>query len=242
MTPGPIYVGYLPLPPAHRRTVRVLVPVLVLALIAAAALTAATQRDPGPGVWHSLSAQDFTGTLIARPYPMLDTDDGVYLVVGVGKVGTHDRLREYDGAHVTLSGFLLERDGRKMIELRPEADAVTVLGEPRPAALASTTGDPIERRGEILDSKCYLGAMKPGDGKAHKACATLCIDGGIPPMLFARASDGTPEYYILAGPGMTSAAALVSSYAAEPVTVRGVPFTQGGVRILLIDEYSVRRR
>ena len=40
--------------------------------------------------------------------------------------------------------------------------------------------------GEVVDPKCWLGDMKPGDGKAHAACARLCMEGGIPPMLRVR--------------------------------------------------------
>ena len=34
--------------------------------------------------------------------------------------------------------------------------------------------------GEILDAKCWFGAMRPGYGKTHKACAALCARGGLP--------------------------------------------------------------
>ncbi len=44
--------------------------------------------------------------------------------------------------------------------------------------------------GEIVDTKCYLGAMKPGRGKPHRDCASLCIRGGIPAALLVRTADG----------------------------------------------------
>ena len=44
--------------------------------------------------------------------------------------------------------------------------------------------------GEIVDTKCYLGAMKPGRGKPHRACASLCIRGGIPAALLVRTKSG----------------------------------------------------
>ena len=46
--------------------------------------------------------------------------------------------------------------------------------------------------GEICDSKCHLGAMRPGDGLAHKACANLCISSGAPP-IFVTADDSAVE-------------------------------------------------
>lgn len=44
--------------------------------------------------------------------------------------------------------------------------------------------------GEIVDTKCYLGAMKPGRGKPHRACASLCIRGGVPAALLVRTRSG----------------------------------------------------
>lgn len=44
--------------------------------------------------------------------------------------------------------------------------------------------------GEIVDTKCYLGAMKPGRGKPHRDCASLCIRGGIPAALLVRTASG----------------------------------------------------
>ena len=55
-------------------------------------------------------------------------------------------------------------------------------------------------RGEIIDSKCFLGAMRPGQGKVHKACATLCLMGGIPPMFAVYREDAPADLLLLAGP------------------------------------------
>ncbi len=38
--------------------------------------------------------------------------------------------------------------------------------------------------GETLDAKCLFGAMRPGYGKPHKACAALCARGGLPLAFF----------------------------------------------------------
>ena len=54
--------------------------------------------------------------------------------------------------------------------------------------------------GEIIDPKCYFGAMKPGEGKIHKACATLCLRGGIPPMFMTTDEQGRHVYYLLTKP------------------------------------------
>ncbi len=51
--------------------------------------------------------------------------------------------------------------------------------------------------GEIVDTKCYLGAMKPGRGKPHRGCASLCIRGGIPAALLVRTDRGERELVYL---------------------------------------------
>ena len=52
-------------------------------------------------------------------------------------------------------------------------------------------------RGEIVDSKCFLGVMVPGAGRTHKECASLCVRGGIPPALFVRDRHGRSALLLL---------------------------------------------
>ncbi len=235
MSQGDLYVGYLPLPPRHKKLVRVTVASIFITLILASAAIAYFQRDPGPAIWHSAEAREFTGVVHTEPYAMLDTEDGLHMVVEAGKSGALERLTPHNGASITLTGFLLERDGRRMIELTPGDDAITPTGASG-AALRTTTIGPVTLRGEILDSKCYLGAMKPGDGKAHKACATLCIDGGIPPMLYTKASDGSLNYYLLVAPNNASAAETVRPYIAEPVEVTGEHTRWNNTDVLVVND------
>jgi hypothetical protein len=51
--------------------------------------------------------------------------------------------------------------------------------------------------GEILDSKCWFGAMQPSDSKVHKACASLCVRGDVPPAFFARGPAGQGALMIM---------------------------------------------
>jgi hypothetical protein len=86
--------------------------------------------------------------------------------------------------------------------------------------------------GEIVDYKCFLGAMKPGDGKTHKACAALCISGGIPPMLVSFDERGTRTYTVLVlDQGRTPD---LAEAAGEPVRVSGRLEVKGGLRVLTV--------
>lgn len=213
----PFYVGYLPLPSAHRRLLRWAVPAMLWSLVFIGFAVVWPQRSPGAGVWESGQPIERSGLLIASPYPILvsgtDVDSAsVTILTEMGKRGARERASEHDGTLVTVRGYRLHRDGREILELVPDADAIKAdadqsrapalaaaarsrLTPPPPPSPAST--ELVTLTGEILDSKCYLGAMKPGDGKAHKACAMLCIRGGIAPMLFAVDASGRRWYWLV---------------------------------------------
>jgi len=131
MTDPGFYVGYLTLPPRDRSVLRVLVPALVVVFGALAALVASAQRDPGPAVWDTGQARTWTRLVRTDPYPVLETDDGTYLVVETGKRTSRARLEHLDLTTATLTGFLLERTGRRMIELEPGPDAIAAAGPAR---------------------------------------------------------------------------------------------------------------
>jgi hypothetical protein len=219
-----LYVGYLPTPAAHRRLVRVVVPVLTLMLALVGALVVGAMRDPGRATWDTGNSQRWEGRLALFPYPMLLTDGGeTQLVVEIGKVGAHDRVATHAGRRVTLEGFAIERDGRKMIELLEGDDAFVEVGDEAWSDVADVTGArPVEVVGEIVDGKCFLGAMKPGDGKAHKACAVLCIVGGLPAMVRTRDASGNWVYPLLLVDGAQTPGDRVLDLVGEPVRIEGI--------------------
>jgi hypothetical protein len=172
---------------------------------------------------------------------MLFAEDGqAYFLVEVGKRSAHERIAGLAGRHVELAGWLLPRADRRMIELTPEDTALTMLTEARPGISPGLEfAEAVTIRGEIVDTKCYLGAMKPGDGKAHKACATLCIEGGIPPMLVSFDSRGRRSYHVLTDADGLAATSLVLEYVGEPVEIEGRRGRLGSLPVLTVT--AVRR-
>lgn len=227
--PKRIYVGYLPAPREHRDTIHLVFPILLVLLGIIASLAALAQRSPGNAVWHE-GTQSWTGTILADPQPMLivsePTGPSVILLVAEGKHGIRDRVTPFDRTLAIIRGTLLERDGRRMIEVAsaPESMASMTTNPdtsprviPTPRSLGSITVT-----GEVIDPKCFLGAMKPGEGKAHRACAILCIEGGIPPMLLARDAAGTPTYYLLTdAQGHAATIDTVRDFVGMPTTITG---------------------
>jgi len=74
----------------------------------------------------------------------------------------------------------------------------------------------VELTGEIVDSKCYLGVMNPGNGKVHRDCAVRCISGGIPPAFLVRDADGRSKILLL-----TNWNSEHLNHIAERITLRG---------------------
>jgi hypothetical protein len=229
------YVGYLALPASHAKTLRVFLPVLLLGAAGVAVLVGAAQRDPGAAEWRQ-EPESVRGVLLADPCPLvLGEDGGVTLLVEEGKHGAHGRVAPLDGKIVVAKGRVLARDGRTVLELLPGDDALTVEGA---GTIPSAGGAPETATliGEIIDSKCYHGAMKPGEGKTHKACATLCIGNGVPAMFL----DEEGRAYIFATGGTTPDADTLSKIG-ERVQVAGEVTALGNARVLRVAPGSVQR-
>lgn len=94
--------------------------------------------------------------------------------------------------------------------------------------------------GEIIDPKCYLGAMNPGEGKPHRSCAIRCISGGIMPMLTWL--NGTKkEYAVLTGPHGRPINKEILFAVAEPVRIKGKLFTLEDWKWFEIEPSAIER-
>lgn len=238
--PKPMYVGYLPMPGRHRAAVFSSIAVLGLGGLGVAGVFAASQRDPGDGVWDIAAERTWSGSIVLEPYPMLVEPDGTgWFIVGIGKFGVHDRLGDIGAGPAEVRGYALQREQRRMIELGPGADAVRRIDDSSVSAAAEVVAaKPVELFGEIVDGKCYLGAMKPGDGKAHKACATLCIEGGLP-ALFAGAGDGLLP--LLRVDGSADLPPEVLAMVGEPVRLTGTLGEINGLPVLDVAACDISR-
>jgi hypothetical protein len=217
-------------------------------LVIVAFLVARAQQNPGPAVWDDAVARTFTGVVSARPYPVLFANDrgdgqpGPVLLVEIGKRGGGIRAAPFDGRRTRISGWPLHRDGRWMLEMDPDPSAIRADDAAAHADVpAPHPRGRITLRGEIVDSKCFLGAMKPGEGKTHKECATLCIIGGIPPMLLTRDAAGTPMYYLLLDPSGGPLDRGAFRFIGDAVEVSGELEVQGGMLRLRVAPTDIKR-
>jgi hypothetical protein len=92
-------------------------------------------------------------------------------------------------------------------------------GEPSQFSHSTTELGTLELKGEILDPKCYFGAMKPGMGKPHKDCAVRCIEGGMSPVFCMRNEKGETSYGLLLGADGGPVGHLLKDFIGDPVSI-----------------------
>jgi nitrite reductase/ring-hydroxylating ferredoxin subunit/DMSO/TMAO reductase YedYZ heme-binding membrane subunit len=215
------YIGWQGKSPAFladhaRRAVAVLsiaVPVLM-------ALIAWQQNPVDEGAFEYGKIRAFEGILRETPLPLLQTGEGLRVLVGAGKFGPPPVLRGHDGDRVRFEGTLIHRRNMGMVEVtRPETFRV-LEDRPGPEAAAVTDLGEAVFTGELVDMKCFLGVMRPATGKAHKGCAIRCLSGGAPPGLLFRDQEGNGVVLLLAGED-GKPLAVRPEWAADAFTARG---------------------
>ncbi|MGD2132594.1 MAG: hypothetical protein PVI23_07360 [Maricaulaceae bacterium] len=246
------FIGWSPqVPPVDRRAM--LSAAIGLTALGAGAgwLLASRQDAPGSGTWDQADVRDFTGLFLTEPYPMLRTRDidgspRTALLACMTKCGVADRLPAFSNRPARVRGSVISRGRHAMITVSDgedwiaEAEATddSVLAPPSEQTLGEAT-----LTGEILDSKCWFGAMRPADSKVHKACASLCIRSGIPPAFFARDDQGGEHALILTNPdgsGITPDGRFLS-LVADPAQARGQLVARADQLQLRVDASSIVR-
>lgn len=246
------YVGYLKKAPEGIAS-RIRAAMIFILLIAAlAAAVVATTQDPFGSGSFEFDLTEFKGVITEGPHPVLlvarpgSSDEwSTYFLTVFGKRGAHDVVQQHQGRAVKLRGNLIYRDGRTMVQIEDgsitslggiEASALLERPRPRSTSLGSRT-----LVGEIVDSKCFLGVMKPGNLKPHRSCAARCISGGVPPVLLVRDENGYATYYVLTGSDGSAINQDVLPYIAEPVTITGEVEQQSDLLVLRADPSAIQR-
>jgi hypothetical protein len=243
----PFYVGYHPTAPeAIARRVRLNVAALALVTAGAAVLLAASQRRADPGIFEYGTVRTLHGQIQALPYPALLvpgtglTDRGAaytrYLLVGEGKRGADPLVAGLDGKWVDLRGTRIARPGREMLEVASHGITEAAAGE---SSLVLPAPEPLGRltlRGEIVDSKCWLGVMKPATGNVHRGCAARCLSGGIPPILMTTDDSGAVHHYLLTDSTGHQAPEWFAGMAGRTVEVTGEVMRYGDVDLMRIEK------
>lgn len=226
-----LFIGWAKAPAVDRRFLLGAMPLTLAATTGLGWLVARELDDPGAGRWEQGATHVVEGVLSAKPYPMIRVRDEAapfgmrsVLIVAQGKCTSGLKLADMDGLPVKASGVLIARKDRRMLEvplslnqwLEPLETAAAAVAAPRPESLGRA-----RLAGQIMDSKCFFGVMRPGRGKTHKACAALCIRGGIPPSYWARDAEGRESVLLMTDAGGGPMGEAILPFVADPVEAEG---------------------
>ncbi|MGA9814604.1 MAG: hypothetical protein WBQ64_17595 [Terriglobales bacterium] len=241
------YIGYVPkASPALAGFVRKVIVGLGLVVVTMALMLVVGQMPFANSAFEYGQVRSFQGVVQARPFPTLlvarPGETGPhdkysrYLLVAPGKHGADDLVLNFDGKRVRLNGQLIHRDGGTMIEIVPGSIAVVDTAP----AIQETTRElgRVRVTGEIVDSKCYLGVMNPGQGKVHRDCAARCLSGGIPPIFIA--TGGHQQLLLVGLDGRALGRDALREFIAEPIQIEGELLQRGPAQLLQIDPKALR--
>lgn len=250
--PEDMFVGWAKAPAVDRRFLLGALPFGLLAGGGASWLLARELDDPGAGAWLKHATHKVTGLLVTAPYPLIRVPDAnapfgmrTVLLVAQGKCTSSLDFGGNDAMAVAASGALIQRKDRQMLEAPPfldkwlkpvEIEFAPEIANPSPVSLGGA-----RLGGAIMDSKCFFGVMRPGRGKTHKACASLCIRGGVPPSFWVRTRDGRESVMLMTdadgGPMPMDILPLV----ADPVEAEGEIVRVGDLLQFRADASDYRR-
>lgn len=201
--------------------------------------------DAAPGAWQELT---LTGILTSDPYPVLfvlpdaahPSGHGVMLS-GDGKRGAAYTRADLDGRRVEVKGLLVKRGALDMLVVGDGPRLLQTGGSVQVGAGPAKQLGRWRVVGEICDGKCGAGIMSPGTGIAHKACANLCLIGGVPPVLVVtHPLEGHRFLMISDGQGRALDDSMLR-FVGMRVEIEGDVEVRGDVALMRIETERIRR-
>mgnify|MGYP006955967051 FL=1 len=245
------YIGYLPkMPKGLAKVIKTFVAICFIVAIALVILSWLGQKPFAKSVFEFGTVKDFEGTIQAKPIPFLlienpNKSEGLptfsrFPLVAEGKHGVSDSVKSLDGQKVKLKGTLIYRNDLQMIEVVGDSfeksTQIVAPIEDKTESLGNLT-----LKGEIVDSKCYLGVMNPGNSKPHRECAVACLRGGIPPLFIVKDNSGNiSELWLLSEKGEAVNKEILD-FVAEPIEVSGEVLRTGDQIFFKINPSQIKR-
>lgn len=206
--PG-FFIGYAKkVPPAIAQSALLFGLFFLLGLVSASLALSLSAQNPGSGGYvDELRGGRLAGVLEMLPYPILrvPAQEGrgprAIMLSGQGKAGVAENAGPLVGQWTEVSGIFVKRGDLDMLLVSGRTGLIRAT---RPVdavqPVATVSLGRWRLTGEICDGKCYAGAMRPGSGLAHKACANLCITGGVPPVFVTTSPVEGRNFLLMAGP------------------------------------------
>lgn len=242
-TKKPFFVFYLKIPLALRQFLLKVAGVFVFSFLATGLLLGMTQDDPGKaGFRGDYGRQKVVGVLETRPYPLLRVIQGsknievghTLMLTGVAKSGITKRAEPLSGKIVQVEGILIKRGELDMMQIRGGKRGIDQSNQTSGSANIAPPKELGEWKiaGEICDGKCLAGAMNPGRGIAHKACANLCLLGDIPPVFVSTQKVHGTQYFLMANENGNKINEDTYNYVGQFVEVQGELEQRGDLIII----------
>lgn len=243
------YIGYLPkMPKSSAKVIRAAVILLFMAAISLVFIFWSAQKPFAKSFFEFGAVTDFEGTVQAGAVPFLlvektEKNNGLptferFPLVAEGKHGVD--IGSLDGRRVKLKGKLIYRDDLRMIEVAA-GSIENIAGNVTPVVDKTESLGFHTLRGEIVDSKCYLGVMNPGQSKPHRDCAVACLRGGIPPLLVVKDTGGNVTELWLVSDNGAPVNKDVLDFVAEPIEISGEVVRIGDQLFFKINPGEIKR-
>ena len=248
MSDKPFFVGYLPAPRPLRGFLVLVAALFIGGIAGAGYLMGAAQDDPGSGAFRfDYGRQTVTGVVEMVPYPILHVTQGndriavgdSFMMTAGGKSGVDSRAMPLNGQLAQVSGIVLERGDLYMKQLRGGRNGLQAAEGEVPDIPSEPQGR-WQLTGEICDGKCLAGAMRPGRGLAHKACANLCLLGDVPPIFVSTQPVLGEEFLLVTGPNGTRLPREAYDWVAQFVTAEGNITKRGNILVWEIEPDTIR--
>jgi hypothetical protein len=244
----PFFVGYLPVPKALRGFLLVISMLFVSGLAGLGLALGMAQDDPGPGAFRfDYGPQTVTGVIELTPYPLVRVTTGndriapgdTLMLAGQGKTNVEDRAKPLEGRLAQVTGIVLERGDLYMLQVNGGANGLAAAEGVVPELETVPLGR-WKLAGEICDGKCLAGAMRPGRGIAHKACANLCLLGGVPPVFVSTQPVDGSEFLLITGLDGSALPLAAYDHVAQYVSLEGEVERRGDLLVLRMDPASLQ--
>ncbi len=243
----PFFVGYLPVPGPLRRFLILVSALLVATFLLAGVLIGGTQDEPAAsGFRFDYGRQTVTGVIELTPYPLLRVTQGndliaagkTLMLAGAGKTGVDARVMGMEGQLATVTGIVLQRGTIDMLQLLGGNRGLVAADGEAPDMVIEQLGR-WQLAGEICDGKCLNGAMRPGIGLAHKACAALCLLGDVPPVFVSSQPVEGSDFMLITGPDGAPLPDAAYDYIGQFISLEGDLERRGDILVLRMDETTM---
>ena len=239
----PFFVGYFPIPGQMKGFLALISVGVVLLFLLAGLVIGSTQDDPGQsGFRFDYGRQTVTGVVELTPYPILRVTEGndlikpgkTLMLAAAGKSGVDARAAPHEGGLVQVSGIVLQRGTIDMLQLAGGQRGLSAVEGDAP----EFDTEPLGRwklAGEICDGKCLNGAMRPGRGLAHKACAALCLINEVPPVFVSSQPVEGSDFMLITGLDGGRLPDMAYDFIGQFITLEGELERRGDILVLRMD-------